>query len=72
MDDATYLDKKNKSKYSILSYNLENINLSIKKIYNSDNLITNKSFENSTITKEQIDIDINININENISLKEGN
>jgi len=70
MDDIKYLNKKNKSKYLILTHYLENKNSNIKKAINSDNLVSNKSFENSTIREEQIDIDINTNITENLTFKE--
>ena len=70
MDGVVYLNKKNKSKYLVLTHNLENKNLNTEKVNNSDNLISNKFLENTTIKEEQIDIDINTNISENLSFKE--
>ena len=70
MDGVVYLNKKNKSKYLVLTHNLENKNLNTEKVNNSDNLISNKFLENTTIKEEQIDIDINTNITENLSFKE--
>ena len=70
MDGVVYLNKKNKSKYLVLTHNLENKNLNTEKVNNSDNLISNKFLENTTIKEEQIDIDINTNIIENLSFKE--
>ena len=70
MDGVVYLNKKNKSKYLVLTHNLENKNLNTEKVNNSDNLISNKFLENTTIKEEQIDIDINTNITENLNFKE--
>ena len=70
MDGVVYLNKKIKSKYLVLTHNLENKNLNTEKVNNSDNLISNKFLENTTIKEEQIDIDINTNITENLNFKE--
>ena len=70
MDGVVYLNKKNKSKYLVLTHNLENKNFNTEKVNNSDNLVSNKFLENTTIKEEQIDIDINTNIIENLSFKE--